>query len=232
MASSVTEAHHFLDKYDTNPSVWFELWLDLIQDIIADSAVDSAVDRLTPLLDRINNRSIVLFRRPGLAKIHSSRKKRNELITLLSQSNTLLDLDLFSQADDLLAVRSVAPSQNLILSYHNYNETPSDKVLLDIVDALVAENPAMIKIACYCASADDALRLLTLLRTIILKKGYPTTVLGMGPHGVITRIAGSIWGNEFLFAPPSGAVSSAPGQLTFEESVWALDLIKTAMTRG
>lgn len=36
----------------------------------------------------------------------------------------------------------------------------------------------------------------------------------MGEFGIITRIFGTIWGNEMIFAPKSIEGASAPGQLT------------------
>jgi 3-dehydroquinate dehydratase len=39
----------------------------------------------------------------------------------------------------------------------------------------------------------------------------------MGPHGAVTRIFGTLWGNAFIFAPESDNERSAPGQLTHDQ---------------
>jgi 3-dehydroquinate dehydratase len=47
----------------------------------------------------------------------------------------------------------------------------------------------------------------------------------MGKHGTITRVFGSIWGNEMAFAPIEAANRSAAGQITVDK----LDSIMQAL---
>ena len=74
-------------------------------------------------------------------------------------------------------------------------------------------NPQIIKIATMCQSPKDGLRLLDLLISLKSEqKKY--IILGMGEYGTITRVYGTLWGNEMIFAPEKEADASAPGQFT------------------
>src|SRR3989344_5175296 len=46
------------------------------------------------------------------------------------------------------------------------------------------------------------------------EKHVKCIILGMGNFGMVTRIFGSIWGNEMIFAPITKPEESAEGQLT------------------
>jgi 3-dehydroquinate dehydratase type I len=75
------------------------------------------------------------------------------------------------------------------------------------------KNPTILKIATECQNDNDSLRLLDILLSL---KETPQKyiILGMGSHGLITRVFGSLWGNELIFAPEKANEQSAPGQLT------------------
>jgi 3-dehydroquinate dehydratase len=49
------------------------------------------------------------------------------------------------------------------------------------------------------------------------KENKRCIILGMGEHGMITRIFGTLWGNEMVFAPQTKSEASAPGQLTKQQ---------------
>jgi len=86
-------------------------------------------------------------------------------------------------------------------------------MLQGIVADMEKYKPAVYKIATMCKSKVDALLLLNLLLFLKSKKRR-FIVLGMGKEGVITRVFGTLWGNELVFAPETRAKQSAPGQLT------------------
>jgi len=77
-------------------------------------------------------------------------------------------------------------------------------------------NPDIYKIATMCTSETDALKLL-LLQQNLKGQNKRHIVLGMGEFGTITRVFGTLWGNELIYAPLTQEEASAPGQLTKEE---------------
>jgi 3-dehydroquinate dehydratase type I len=83
----------------------------------------------------------------------------------------------------------------------------------------------IVKISTQCTTQREALRLLSLLIDL-REAGQKCIVLGMGKHGVITRVFGTVWGNELTFAPVELSNRSAAGQLTVDK----LDSIMQALT--
>jgi 3-dehydroquinate dehydratase len=67
-----------------------------------------------------------------------------------------------------------------------------------------------------CENELDAVRLLELLLEL-KQKGLSYIILGGGEFGKITRIFGTLWGNQMIFAPKIQAEQSDVGQLTRDE---------------
>nr|HPJ72482.1 type I 3-dehydroquinate dehydratase [bacterium] len=100
----------------------------------------------------------------------------------------------------------------LILSYHNFRETPPVPVLLEIGASLIAAGGKIAKIACLASDPGDAARIMGLYDRI-----RPLIALGMGPAGVVTRVAAVSLGAPFTYAAMDGGEPTAPGQLTVSE---------------
>lgn len=191
-----------LDNYQ-----FFEVWLDYV-DNLEESFVQELVQQLSGQL-------VVLFRRQNLEPIHLPIDERKRLIKLLDGSLAMLDLDV-SQTDELNFVKQANLQVKLITSYHNYDSTPDTVHLERIIATMEEYKPAIYKLAAQCESQGDALLLLQELQRL-KAAGKPAIVLGMGEAGVITRVFGTLWGNEMTFAPVSESENSAPGQLTRQQ---------------
>lgn len=207
-----------VERVQNNRSVYdcFEIWLDYL-------------DRVTPeevqgLLQEYGERLILLFRRKQLEPIRLPLSTRKEIISMVANSEAYLDLDVSTQDEELDFVRSGCRPK-LILSYHNYDSTPENEVLAAIVAGMKALHPDVYKIAAVCNSREEAIRLLTLLLRMN-REQMRHIVLGMGEQGVITRIFGSLWGNEIIYAPLAREERSAPGQLTRGELQEIFDMIE------
>jgi 3-dehydroquinate dehydratase-1 len=183
----------------------FEVWLDLVEDF--------EISHLDKFIEVSGGELIILFRRPELEAIQLSREVRDLVIKRLAGTNSFLDLDMATQEDDLEVVLRTSPPLKIILSYHNYHFTPSDDELLKVIERMEQSRGTILKIATFCRSENDSLRLLTLLLKL-QREGKRSVVCGMGPHGIVTRIFGTLWGNEFVFLPENQHEASASGQLT------------------
>lgn len=192
---------------------FFEIWLDYVEDL------DLAF--IKELIKKYNGKLIFLFRRQNLEKIHLLLKNRLEIMDLVGKSSCLVDLDL-SQEEELKHSGKV----KLIASYHNYQETPSDEKLAEIIEKMRQFKPTVYKISAFCKSDLDSLRLMDLLLELRDQK-HRYIILGMGEKGRMTRIAGAVLGNEFNFAPLTLSGKSASGQLTkrdLEKIIWQVKL--------
>ncbi len=186
---------------------YFEVWLDYIE--TADEAF------ITELIDMLGDRLIVLFRRQNLDPMTMVPEQRQAILTMLSNKAARLDLDIITQRVELDYIRQQALVINTIVSYHNYQETPSTVQLQSIIDTMKPYQPAIYKLAGLCKGPEDSLRLLQLLLDL-KAQSLPAIIIGMGEHGLVTRIFGNLWGNAMIFAPRDMSGQTAPGQLTRE----------------
>lgn len=103
---------------------------------------------------------------------------------------------------------------SLIVSYHNFNETPGDNVLEDIFNRAVDKGANLVKIVTMTNNADDSRRLLDFTERKREVKGI--IILGMGEYGRETRIHGHTKGSYLTYACLDGE-ATAPGQTTIKE---------------
>lgn len=186
------------DQFD-----YFEIWLDYIQDL--------KLDFINNLKNQFGNKLIFLFRRQNLETPKMDFKKRKDIMDAISKTDCFLDLDI-SQKKELVYLKKNFQTK-LVLSYHNYNETPDDEKLKEIISLMKINNPDIYKISTFCKSDSDAIHLIDLLSKL-KEDNLKCIVLGIGQNGIITRIAGALLGNEINFAPLSPEDKSASGQLT------------------
>ncbi|MCD6404201.1 MAG: shikimate dehydrogenase [Planctomycetes bacterium] len=101
----------------------------------------------------------------------------------------------------------------VIVSYHNWDETPEN--LVEVARMLVGTGADIIKIATRVNKATDNFRLCQLQATT----GVATIVTGMGPKGIPSRVLSRKFGSYLTFAALSKNATSAPGQLTIADLV-------------
>ena len=99
-----------------------------------------------------------------------------------------------------------------IISYHNYENTPSIEELETIIDSCYTQGADIAKIATTALTIQDSARILSLYQT-----ARPLIALAMGELGKITRIANVALGSPFTFDAASQEQITAPGQLTIDE---------------
>ena len=184
---------------------YFEVWLDYIDDLDR-SFVDG-------LIQKLGKRLVVVFRRQNLEPTKIQPDQRLNYLAQFDGTAAFVDLDINDQLTELTSIASHRQTIQTIISCHNYQETPSDQELHDIIEQIRPFHPAVLKISTLCQNEMDAVRLLSLLLELRESK-QKCIILGMGEYGTITRIFGTLWGNELTFAPENTAEASAPAQLT------------------
>ncbi len=197
---------------------FFEIWLDYIDDL------DSQF--VARLIQQLRGKLIVVFRRQNLEPPTMPVPDRLEYLTQFSGTPVLVDLDINDQATELQTIREQKLSIQTIVSYHNYQETPPDSEVQNIVKKILVWRPTILKISTMCQTERDSLRLLDLLlKTKITDQ--KCIILGTGKHGTITRIFGTLWGNQMIFAPQNSEEESAPDQLTRAQLETILNIVKS-----
>lgn len=214
---NTTEVLQLINKYKTEYQ-YFEIWIDYIADFNEEF--------IHELIELAEDKLIFVFRRKNAEKIKLSIKNRLVILAILKNFKVFVDLDIKTNKTELTYLKIAMGKISTIISYHNYKQTPTDKILQTIVENIKAYKPKIIKIATFCKKETDALRLIQLQLTLKEKK-KKVIILGMGKFGTITRAFGTLWGNEMIFAPIEKSEESAPGQLTKPELEKIFSILNT-----
>src|SRR3989344_3013101 len=198
---------------------FYEIWISYIKDL--------DTDFIWKISEQYNGKLVFLFRKQNLEQTDLSEEIREKITKLLETSDNYLDLDINDQEEELEFVKKEKLENKLIVSYHNYEETPDLDKTTETMDSRVRGNDkeVVFKVSTFCKSPEDSIKLLTLLLKL-KKEGKKFIILGMGEQGKIVRIYGALWGNEFNFAPTDENEKSAPGQLTRERLERILEVVK------
>ena len=155
-----------------------------------------------------------------IATCRPERYKDNERLELLKTAiesgAKYADIEIESNRNVINEIKRCTSDNNcdMIISYHNFDNTPSQKELEEIIGKCFYLGADVAKIACTVNSASDNATILSLFQ---LNKRI--VALGMGSLGKITRIVSPLLGAEFTFAAPDTSVETAPGQLSTEQMI-------------
>lgn len=138
--------------------------------------------------------------------------RKGELLKALNMGASVVDIEL--NAPCLREVVSAAKDRaQCLISYHNFNETPPLKTLLNIVEREVLAGADICKVVTNAHSIKDSLTMLQLASYGI---GKPLISFAMGAEGVVSRILGPLVGGWLTYASIPHGGTTAPGQLDIE----------------
>jgi 3-dehydroquinate dehydratase I len=147
-------------------------------------------------------------------------KKRGQILRkAIEHGAAWVDVEADSDPEwrDGMIKSAITGDCRLILSMHFFSHTPAPSELRRYTDEMFSMGAHVVKIAAQVNQPSDAAALLGLY------SGYKNIVaIGMGPLGVITRIASPFLGSPFTFASFGDNPMTAPGQVEFREM---MDLI-------
>jgi len=109
----------------------------------------------------------------------------------------------------------------VIISYHNFESTPSTKELNQIIDQSFKWGADRVKITTTASSQIDCARVMSLY-----ENHKNLIAFCMGEIGTITRVAAPLLGAEFTYASISKALATAPGQITVDGLIDVYNIIK------
>lgn len=146
--------------------------------------------------------------RQGGSYTQSEDNRLKNIHCLLELKPEFLDLEYDIEASFIEEIALKYPGIKLILSYHNFEETPKD--LEGIYQKMLNPSAFFYKMAVTANSSLDALRFLAWA-----KHSHDRLIaVSMGEHGQISRILGPVIGNPITYAALNEDQKSAPGQLT------------------
>ena len=115
--------------------------------------------------------------------------------------------------------------ERVILSYHDFAQTPPDRELESLFDQMAALNTGVIKVVTLAKGMEDNISLLNLIR-MGRNRGIEVVSFCLGSLGRISRLACLLMGGAFTYAALERGVEAAPGQLTLAEMRELLELLK------
>ena len=140
------------------------------------------------------------------------------LVAIESSYVDMIDIEIFNYPQVAMGLRDKAHSHNLIVvgSTHDFHSTPSKIEMVGRIVFMQKMGVDIPKLAVMPQNELDVLNLLEATEEIVREYGStPVVTMSMGPQGVISRIAGKIFGSSITFGTVGKA--SAPGQLDVEE---------------
>jgi len=157
-----------------------------------------------------------------------SEAMRLDLVTgaLISGDIDIVDIELSSGAGFIDSMEKVRAQNRckLILSYHNFDETPDEEFIVDKLLQAEKMGADIAKVAVMPQSNGDVLTLLSATsRARAGRVKIPMITISMGTIGAISRLGGGIFGSDITFA--MGIDSSAPGQLPIGDVRKVMDII-------
>ena len=161
-------------------------------------------DEIQQLIQDINYPTIATNRiqsEGGFFK--GSEEKRTSILIEAAEYADIIDIEL--QTNEKMRDNVIEAAKSSIISYHDFQKTPSFEELLDVVKA-EKEIGNIAKFAVMPNSYKDTLTVLNVLSEV------PNTIgIAMGDLGKYTRIVAPIFGSPITFA--SIDKESAPGQI-------------------
>lgn len=177
-----------------------ELRLDTLQ---------TAPDEIRAALQANSTPILLTARHPAEGgQCSESAAERMALIEPLLDLATLLDIELRSALEMRpLVQKAQGRGVKVVGSFHDFQATPADEVLLGALDFAQPAGLDAVKIATFLNSMDDLTRLMRLLST---PRRHRLSCMGMGPLGRVSRLVlakcGSLLNYGFL------GEANAPGQ--------------------
>ena len=188
-----------------------ELRIDLIADL-----------ELPVLLKAKTGPVLVTNRRQGEGG--GFRGTEEERILLLCEAVRLRAeyVDMEGATDDGLARRILDAAAwqgghtRIIVSFHDFNATPTRGALRRIWDTCRGKGGDIVKIVTHARCSEDNLRILSLI-PYSRKRGQDIIAFCMGEQGRISRVMAPLLGSYLAFAALDKGQEAAPGQMTVEE---------------
>ncbi|MDR4497601.1 MAG: shikimate dehydrogenase [Candidatus Scalindua sp.] len=160
---------------------------------------------------KCRTKSIIVTNRPIREGGNFSGSEQDRIKLL--QEAIDLGADYVDVEHDSIKHISRQDSTKIIVSYHNFKDTPRN--INKIYDEICQCKPDIVKIVTYAHDITDNIRIFKLLQTAPL----PTISFCMGDCGHISRILTRKFGGFLTFASLDKGKESAPGQLTVNDLV-------------
>lgn len=192
--------------------------------------IEGCIESLTRLRSDIGEMPLIFTcrsdREGGVQKL--AQHKRQLLIVSAMATGMVDIVDVELENDDLFLDTIITEAKSrgvaLILSHHNFTETPAEATICDVLYRAQQRGADIAKIAVMPNCYTDVLTLLSATNTSRIGNiRVPMITISMGGEGGISRLAGGLFGSDVTFA--AGRESSAPGQHAIDDLRAGMNLL-------
>ena len=166
------------------------------------------------------NPNLIITCRSNRAGGSKTEREALELITAaIRHGAKYTDIEIEASQDHLEYIKAYATANSckLIISYHNFTETPSLDELCQIRRLCERKGADIVKIVTTAHSTEDAMRALSLYNSRKDDSTVPLIAFAMGEAGRFTRLSCLNLGSPFTYCSIEGA-ETAPGQYMADEA--------------
>lgn len=144
----------------------------------------------------------------------ASKEKMDSLKIAMENGARYIDLEYQLNAEQRVELMSIAKNYQVkvIISYHDFEKTPDEATLNDIINQCNNFNAYLIKIATKVNFRDDCFRLFNLYHA-----RENLIAFGMGEDAKFTRITSLFLGAPFTYVHFTSSKKTAEGQLGYRE---------------
>ncbi len=138
----------------------------------------------------------------------------------------MIDVELFTGDEIVKEIVDFAHSKNVkvVMSNHDFFKTPTKEEIISRLCKMQDLDADLPKIAVMPQETEDVLTLLSATNEMVTKHANrPIITMSMAGMGVVSRLAGEVFGSALTFA--AAKVASAPGQVPVEKLVQVLEIL-------
>ena len=142
----------------------------------------------------------------------------------------MIDVELFTGDEIVREILDFAHNKGVkvVMSNHDFLKTPPKQEIINRLCKMQEMNADLPKIAVMPQTTEDVLTLLSATHEMVTKYAdRPIITMSMSGLGVVSRLAGEIFGSALTFG--AAKVASAPGQVSVEKLAKVLDIIHESL---
>jgi 3-dehydroquinate dehydratase-1 len=195
-----------------------------------------AVTNLITTLRKVFTDELLLFtfrshKEGGNKEISDAYYVELNQAAILTKNIDLVDVELFNEEVNVKAILSTAKANGVfvIMSNHDFDKTLAKEEIISRLRKMQEYGADIPKIAVMPTSTADVITLMDATNT--MKSRYadrPFMTMSMGGTGVLSRLAGEVFGSALTFG--AGKKASAPGQIPVDELKAVLEILHKSMT--
>ena len=155
-------------------------------------------------------------------KYRGDERKRLEVLKeAIDLAVEYVDIEIRSEESLLKNLLANKKETQVILSFHDFQKTPSKKELQKLFDRMTRLGADIAKVVTFAQTWEDNLNVLSLI-TYAIERKQEIVAFCMGEKGKMSRIFSPIMGAAWTYASLIRGKTPAPGQLTVDEmkEIW------------